>query len=155
MTRVSLIVGAMIIAVIAYFIFAPSHQLARAAKSCLEKKDYKCAYEISTQALKADPYNKSAFATNSQSRQRLEIAEFLKEAKQSANEAQNITQSAKITPQELLQLKWLCERFFAKSEQIFYKNSPTKDEKAQVEKYNEWFSALQMRINEARAAGAK
>lgn len=61
-----------------YFYFSTSYNLSREAKREFNKGNFESSYQLATQALDIDPYNRSALSIFSQSKQRLNLQKFCK-----------------------------------------------------------------------------
>lgn len=139
-----------IITIAGYFFFSPSYTLSRKAQKAYEQQDFQKAYEFSQQALQKDRYNKSAFQIHSQSKQRINIQNFLEKTKQNFQDALKLLQKPKLSPQEFLELQWIYDDFATHYNNLFFTNKPTEQEKKAIEEYFNWFKALKNKLLEAK-----
>ncbi len=144
-----LLIG-LIISIVGYFFLSPSYTLSRKAQKAYEQQDFQKAYEFSAQALKKDRYNKSAFQIHNQSKQRINIQNFLERAKKDFEDALTILKKSKLSPQELLELQWIYDDFLAHYNNLFFTNKPTEQEKKAIEEYFNWFKQLKNKLLEAK-----
>ncbi|MDE5591783.1 MAG: hypothetical protein K2I63_02330, partial [Helicobacter sp.] len=135
---------------IGYFYFSPSYSLSRAAQKAYEAKDYHNAYELSSEALKKDPYNKSAFQVFSQSRQRINIQQFLQNTIKNHQRVLKILKNPTITAEEFLELQWIYDEFMEVYSNLLLYNYPTPKERQEITRYVEWFEVLKQRLMEVK-----
>ncbi|MBD5165650.1 hypothetical protein [Helicobacter sp.] len=133
-----------------YFYFSPSYNLSREAKREFAKGNFESSYHLATQALEADPYNRSALGISSQSKQRLNVQNFLQKTKQNYERALEILKHGSLSPQEFLQLRWITEEFEKDYQALVMLNNPDEVEEMQLKQYQDWFLQLQNRLNQAQ-----
>lgn len=129
-----------------YFFFSPSYKLANEANKAYKEKNYELSYKLANDALKEDPYNKKAFGISSQSRQRIQIQNFLKYANALYQDTSKILNQTSLTQQEFLQLKWICEEFNSKKDGLTFLNNPTNEEAKSIQAYTKWFGDLEIKL---------
>ncbi|MDA3967388.1 hypothetical protein [Helicobacter sp. WB40] len=149
MTKLFVLIAVVVLAIFSVY-FSDSYTLGREAQEAFDRKDYKLANTLATKALKEDPYNRAAFKIQSQSRQRLNIGNFLTKSKQNYDNANAILKKQKITMQELLELQWIYDDFERDYSTLGFLNSPTKYEKEQIESYAKWFKELEIQVTNAK-----
>ena len=130
--------------------FSPSYQLGREAEQELEKGNFKEAHTLAAQSLQKDPYNRLAYAVESQSRQRLNIQKFLEGSKKNQESAFEILKDGSLTTEEFLRLKWITEEFLRNHRTLLILNQPNHQEKEQLEQYKNWFESLKNRLEEIK-----
>lgn len=134
----------------AYFQFSPSYSLSRKAKEEFAKGNYQESYHLANLALEKNLYNKAAFSVVNQSKQRLNIQNFLNKTKENYKILIQILQKPKLSPQEFLQIQWIYEAFIREYQTLFFFNHPTKQEKEEIESYAQWFKQLKLKIDSAK-----
>ena len=138
------------LALVVFMYFSASYQLGRDAQRELNKGNYEAAYEIATQALEEDPYNRSAFATANQAKQRLNIQNFLRSAKESQQEAFGVLKDGSITPEEYLRLGWMVEELSRNYRALLILNQPNAQEDKELKQYETWFLELKNRLDSVK-----
>ena len=133
-----------------YFYFSTSYNLSREAKREFNKGNFESSYQLATQALDIDPYNRSALSIFSQSKQRLNLQKFLQKTKHNYEQALGILKQGNLSPQEFLQLRWIVEEFERDYREVLILNNPNKAEEIQLQQYKDWFVQLQNRLKEAQ-----
>lgn len=144
------LIGFIFMGIVGYFFLSPSYDLSRKAQKAYEQQDFQKAYEFSAQALEKDRYNKSAFQIHNQSKQRMNIQNFLERAKQNSQDALILLQKQKLSPQEFLELQWIYDDFAAHYNNLLFTNKPTEEEKKAIEEYFRWFEQLKNKLLEAK-----
>lgn len=139
----------LLVLIAGYFYFSPSYSLSREAKREFAKGNFEVSYQLATQALEADPYNRSAFGISSQSKQRINIQNLLQNTKQNYEQALEILKQGSLSPQEFLQLRWIVEEFDRDYHAVLMLNNPNQEEEMQLQQYQDWFLQLQNRLEEA------
>ncbi|CAM2853495.1 hypothetical protein [Helicobacter burdigaliensis] len=133
-----------------YFFFSPSYKLANDAKEAYTKQNYELAYTLANDALKEDLYNKKAFSISSQAKQRIQIQKFLESSENLYKNALALLNQTSLTEQEFLQLKWICEEFNAKREELTFFNNPTQEEAKNIQAYTNWFKDLESKLQKTK-----
>ncbi|WP_300706587.1 MULTISPECIES: hypothetical protein [Helicobacter] len=133
-----------------YFYFSTSYNLSREAKREFNKGNFESSYQLATQALDIDPYNRSALSIFSQSKQRLNLQKFLQKTKHNYEQALEILKQSNVSPQEFLQLRWIVEEFEKDYRAVLILNNPNESEEMQLKQYKDWFLQLQNRLKEAQ-----
>ncbi len=132
--------------------FSDSYRLGREANEAFEGGDYEGAYQLATQAMEKDPYNRFAYGISSQAKQRLNVQKFLNATKANYTEAFELLKSGVLSPREFLQLRWMVEEFNRNYRELLILNQPTAQENEQLEQYKKWFLQLEKRLNEVKNA---
>ena len=138
------------LALVVYVYFSLSYQLGREAQREFNRGNYQSAYEFATQALEEDPYNRSAFGIANQAKQRLNIQNFLNNAKESQQEAFRILKDGSLTPEEYLRLVWMVEEFSRKMRALLILNQPNAQEDKELKQYEMWFLELKTRLDSVK-----
>jgi len=93
----------------AYFAFNPSYQLSLEAKIHYSISDYDKAYDLSSEAYEIEPYNRMARSVMVQSQYALRYVRYNEESKAYLETIRSYANQEKISKQEQMRIKMMCE----------------------------------------------
>lgn len=101
-----------------YFSFNPSYQTSFEAKFYYSMGDYKKAYALSSEAYEQEPYNRMARSIMVQSQYALRYVAYNDEAKSYLDKIRAYSEQEKISKEEQLRMKMMCEIMIEKHEKM-------------------------------------